>query len=362
MLSEEKTHPDILSMDLSELENYLSAEFELPRFRAKQIYKWLSCGKGFDDMTNLPLELRKKLKKECFCSLVEPEQKLVSEIDGTIKYLYRLYDGNHVESVVMHYEHGTTICISSEVGCNMGCRFCASAIGGMTRRLLPGEMLGQVVRSIADGNKINGIVMMGIGEPLDNYDNVIKFLKLVSSEDGVNIGARHISLSTCGIVDKIYKLSEEMLGITLSISLHASNDDARSSIMPINNKWKIGELMKACKHYFLTTGRRISFEYTLIYGKNDSEKDANALADLFYRTFTENGKLLPMHINLIPVNKVREREYTHGSRESIRRFESTLSNRGINATVRRTLGPDINASCGQLRKKRENIIETTELH
>ena len=353
-MNESLNKPDMLSMSKDELRKYLTDNFGLPKFRADQIYSWFNKGASFDEMTNISKELRERLKNEAFCSMVEIEQKYVSKVDGTVKYLFRLHDGNLIESVVMHYSHGNTICISSEVGCNMGCRFCASTIGGMTRRLLPGEMLGQVVRANADGADISNIVMMGIGEPLDNYDNVLKFLELVTSPDGVNIGARHISLSTCGLADKIKALSKEKYGITLSISLHAYDDETRSSIMPINNRFKIEELFDACREYFLTTGRRISFEYTLIAGKNDSVEGANKLADLFYMHFTSEGKLLPVHVNLIPVNEVKEREYKTSSKEAVKKFEETLNKRKINATVRRKLGPDINASCGQLRRSYES--------
>jgi len=345
--------PDIISMSKSELTAYLTENYGLPRFRADQIFKWLCKGAGFDNMTNLSKELRKKLSEELFCSLPKIEKKLVSKIDGTVKYLFKLYDGNYIESVVMHYSHGNTICISSEVGCNMGCRFCASTIGGMTRKLLPGEMLGQVAVANFDGADISNIVMMGIGEPLDNYDNVIQFLKLVTSDEGLNIGARHISLSTCGLADKILELAKEEFGITLSISLHACDDETRSAIMPINNKWNIGALLSACREYFITTGRRISFEYTLIAGKNDSPLQANKLADLFYKYFSENGRLLPIHVNLIPVNEVAERDFETSSVEAVKKFAEALEKRRINATVRRKLGPDINASCGQLRRSAE---------
>ncbi len=356
---------DIMSMSREELRAYLSENFDLPKFRADQIFAWLCKGAGFDSMTNLSKELREKLARELFCSLPKIEAKFVSKIDGTVKYLFKLYDESIIESVVMHYSHGNTICISSEVGCNMGCKFCASTIGGMTRKLLPGEMLGQVAAANFDGADISNIVMMGIGEPLDNYDNVIKFLKLVTADEGLNIGARHISLSTCGLADKIRALAKEEFGITLSISLHACDDETRSSIMPVNNKWNIKELMETCRDYFLTTGRRISFEYTLIAGKNDSLSQANKLADLFYKYFTENGRLLPIHVNLIPVNEVKERDFESSSKEAVKKFCDTLNKRKINATVRRKLGPDINASCGQLRRsyesaKKELIQEKTE--
>ena len=345
--------PDIMSMTKDELRTYLTQELDLPKFRADQIFDWLNKGVGFEGMTNLPKALRERLSNELFCSLPEIEEKFVSKIDGTVKYLFKLYDGNIIESVVMHYSHGNSICISSEVGCNMGCRFCASTIDGMKRRLLPGEMLGQVAKANFDGADISNIVMMGIGEPLDNYENVIKFLHLVTSEEGLNIGARHISLSTCGLADKIYELAREGFGITLSISLHACDDSTRSDIMPINKKYNIEKLLSACRDYFITTGRRISFEYTLIAGKNDSAEQAHKLADLFYKYFTVDSKLLPIHVNLIPVNEVKERDFKTSSRDAVNKFAEILNKRKINATVRRKLGPDINASCGQLRRSYE---------
>ncbi len=344
---------DVLSMSKDELCVYLTDNFKLARFRADQIYSWLNKGVNFDDMTNLSKQLREELSAKAFCSMPKIEKKLISKLDGTVKYLFKLYDGNFIESVVMHYAHGNTICISSEVGCNMGCKFCASTIGGMTRRLLPGEMLGQVVCANADGASISNIVMMGIGEPLDNYDNVLKFLSLVTDDSGVNIGVRHISLSTCGLADKIRALAKEKYGITLSISLHAADDETRSSIMPINNKHNIEELLGACRDYFITTGRRISFEYTLIAGKNDSKAQANMLADLFYKYFTVENRLLPVHVNLIPVNEVKENDLETSSKEAVKKFADTLLKRKINATVRRKLGADINASCGQLRRSYE---------
>ncbi len=345
--------PDIMSMTKDELCSYLCKDFDLPKYRAVQIFEWLCRGADFEHMTNIPKLLRERLSQELFCSLPQIEAKYVSKLDGTVKYLFRLYDNSIIESVVMKYSHGNSICISTEVGCNMGCRFCASTIGGMTRKLLPGEMLGQIARANFDGADISNIVMMGIGEPLDNYDNVIKFLTLVTSSEGINIGARHISLSTCGLADKILKLARENFGITLSISLHACDDETRSSIMPVNNKWNIEKLLCACRDYFLTTGRRISFEYTLISGKNDSVSQAMKLADLFYKYFVADGHLLPIHVNLIPVNEVAERDFVTSSKESVEKFAQALAKRKINATVRRRLGPDINASCGQLRRSYE---------
>ncbi len=339
---------DIGSMTLKELEEYIVSIGE-SRFRAKQIYTWLCRGVDFCDMSNLSKPLREKLSQNCYSGIPHIEQKLVSKIDGTVKYLFGFPDGECVESVVMFYKHGTTICISSQVGCRMGCKFCASTIGGKVRDLTAGEMLGQVAAAQKDiGERIDGIVMMGIGEPLDNYNNAIKFLKLVTSEDGLNIGARHISLSTSGLVDKIAELEKENLQITLSISLHASNDERRSTLMPVNKKWGVDELLSAVKHYFEATGRRVSIEYTLIAGQNDSERDAKELGVLLRKYFTKQDAL---HINLIPVNPVKESGFSQGDRHSIEKFQKTLGDMGLTATVRRTLGPDINASCGQLRRK-----------
>ena len=288
--------------------------------------------------------LMEKLEKETYVSTLKIREKYVSKIDGTVKYLFELPDGNCIESVVMRYHHGLTICISSQVGCRMGCRFCASTIGGLYRSLTPGEILNQVIFAQKDvGERISNIVMMGIGEPLDNFDNVIKFLHNVNHEKGLNIGYRHISLSTCGVVPGIYALAKEKLPITLTISLHAPNNEIRDSIMPVNHKYDIEELLTACREYVKTTNRRISFEYSLIHGVNDSMANAEELANLV--------RDLHGHINLIPVNKVEERNFEKGSNDDIRAFQEKLTHLGINATVRRELGSDISASCGQLRKK-----------
>ena len=344
---------DIGSMTLLELEEYIVSIGE-SRFRAKQIYGWLTKGHDFHEMSNLSKPLREKLSAECYSGIPKVEQKFVSRVDGTVKYLFRFPDGECVESVVMFYKHGTTICISSQVGCRMGCKFCASTIGGKVRDLLPSEMLGQVAAAQRDvGERIDGIVMMGIGEPLDNYENAVKFLKLVTSQDGLNIGARHISLSTSGLVDKIRELEKEDFQITLSISLHASNDERRSALMPVNKKWGVDELLGAVKHYFDATGRRVSIEYTLIAGQNDSERDAKELCTLLRRYFKRQDAL---HINLIPVNPVRESGFSQGDRRSIEEFQKILTDEGLAATIRRTLGPDINASCGQLRRKAASAV------
>lgn len=350
------TKVDLYSLLPAELEEYFLSIGE-PKFRAKQVFARLHRGERVGDITNLSKALRERLAAETLDTMPEVEEKLVSKIDGTVKYLFRLHDGACIESVFMRYKHGNTLCISSQVGCRMGCRFCASTIGGRVRDLYPSELLGQVIVAERDsGERISNIVMMGIGEPLDNYDNVIKFLKLVNHPDGLNIGYRHISLSTCGVVDGINRLAEEDLPITLSISLHAANDSRRSEIMPINNKWGINALLSACLSYYKRTGRRISFEYTLIAGKNDSEADATELADLLVGAFRSSGA--PIHVNLIRVNEVKETGFKKGSLESVNAFAKALERRGITATVRRKLGSDVNAACGQLR--RSNLIKKEE--
>ena len=349
------TKVDLLSMLPEEMADYFVSIGE-PKFRAKQTFQRLHRGERIGDITNLSKALRERLIAETIDTLPYVEEKLVSKIDGTVKYLFRLYDGSCIESVFMKYKHGNTLCISSQVGCRMGCKFCASTIGGKARDLYPSELVGQVIAAELDsGERISNIVMMGIGEPLDNYDNVIKFLRLVNHPDGLNIGYRHISLSTCGVVSGIEKLAGENFPITLSISLHASNDEARSAIMPINNKWNIDALLKACLSYYKTTGRRISFEYTLISGKNDSVADAIELAELLKNAFRGSGA--PIHVNLIRVNEVKETGFKKGSAESVNAFADTLEKRGITATVRRKLGSDVNAACGQLRRSNLNKKE-----
>ena len=341
---------DIYSLLPEELERYFLSLGE-PKYRAKQTFTRLHKGGGIDSLSSLPKALRERLKEKIIDTLPTVEEKLVSKIDGTVKYLFRIFDGSVIESVLMKYQHGNTICISSQVGCYMGCKFCASTIGGKVRDLYPSELLGQIIMAEADsGERISNIVMMGIGEPLDNFDNVIKFLRLVNHPDGLNIGYRHISLSTCGIVPGIYKLSEVDIPITLSISLHASTDEKRSAIMPINNKWKIEELLRACVDYYKVTGRRISFEYTLISGQNDSISDADGLAAILNGAFRNTGA--PIHVNLIRVNEVKETGFKRGDTDSVNSFRDRLEKRGITATVRRRLGSDVNAACGQLRRSR----------
>ena len=342
---------DLYSMTLSELSDFLKSIGE-PAFRAKQIAAWLTLGTPISEMSNLSKSLREKLTDMTVDTLPRVKERLVSKIDGTVKYLFSLYDGSSIESVFMRYKHGNTICISSQVGCLMGCKFCASTLGGKIRNLLPSEMLGQIIAAQKDtGERISNVVMMGIGEPLDNYDNVLRFLELVNREDGLNIGYRHISLSTCGIVPKIKELATVELPITLSISLHASTDEKRSEIMPVNKKWNISELLSACVYYYKHTGRRISFEYTLISGKNDSTEDAKSLAKLLISAFKGSGA--PLHVNLIRVNPVTETGFSEGSAESANLFAKTLTDMGVVATVRRRLGADVNAACGQLRRNRE---------
>ena len=339
----------------TELEEYFISLGE-PKFRAKQVFPRLAEGTPLSEMTNLPKKLRETLAEITLDTLPRVEAKLTSKIDGTVKYLFRLHDGECVESVFMRYKHGNTLCISSQVGCRMGCRFCASTIGGKVRDLLPSELLGQVIAASRDtGERVSNIVMMGIGEPLDNFDNVVKFLKLVNLPGGLNIGYRHISLSTCGVVSGIDKLAEVDIPITLSISLHSATDEKRSAIMPINNKWKIKDLLEACVRYYQRTGRRISFEYTLISGKNDTPADAEELASLLNSYFKPISA--PIHVNLIRVNEVKETGFKQGSTEQANAFAALLEKRGITATVRRRLGSDVNAACGQLRRATVNSCD-----
>ena len=346
----ERNKAELLSLDKGELEELVLSIGE-PKYRAKQLFSQLFSGVSPDEMTNIGKATRAKLSEVSYFFLPQVKRKLVSGIDGTVKYLFELRDGNCIESVVMDYRHGLTICISSQVGCRMGCKFCASTIGGKVRDLTPGELIGQVIAASRDlGRRISNIVMMGIGEPLDNYKNVIKFLRLVNDPDGVGIGYRHISLSSCGLADKIDSLAKEDMPITLSISLHASSDDKRSQIMPVNKKYGIDELLSACRRYYSVTGRRISFEYTLIEGQNDSSEDAKRLADILNAKLRSKKETMPIHVNLIPVNEVEESGCRPPSREVVAAFSAILEKNGIRATVRRTLGPDINASCGQLRR------------
>lgn len=333
---------------VSELEEIVQGLGE-KKFRGTQIFKWLNEGAdSYDEMSNVPKALKEKLEKEYFVSGLKIKQKFVSKIDGTRRYLFELYDGNYVESVLMKYHHGYTICVSSQVGCAMGCRFCASTRNGKVRNLSSGEILGQVIAASKDlGERISNIVLMGMGEPLDNFQNVIKFMENVNNPMGLNIGYRHITVSTCGLADRISELGDMKLQITLSISLHSGNDERRSQIMPINKKYNIAILLKACREYIQKTNRRITFEYTLIKGVNDSEKDAN---ELLHRL---SGMLC--HVNLIPVNEVSETGFSASKKESVERFKRVLEKGGISTTVRREMGADISAACGQLRAKYTEI-------
>ena len=345
---------DLLSLYPDELTALVLSLGE-PKYRANQIFTQIHKGISPENITNISKETKRKLNEVSYFALPSVRLKLVSAIDKTVKYLFELSDGNTVESVVMKYKHGNTICVSSQVGCRMGCAFCASTIGGRVRDLTASEILGQILAAQNDiGERISNIVMMGIGEPLDNYDNVIRFLKLVGDENGLNIGYRHISLSTCGLVDKIDRLAKESFPITLSISLHASNDETRNSIMPVNKKWNIDALLDACLRYYTTTKRRISFEYTLISGKNDSREAAIELAELLNKKLRPKSlkEPFPIHVNLIPVNPVNETEFSASDKAAVEKFAATLEQKGIRATVRRRLGADINASCGQLRRER----------
>ena len=337
---------DIKSMTLEEMTKALKDQ-GLPAFRGKQVYTWLHKGaRSFEEMTNLSKDMRAKLDAQYFITVPQVVRKQESKKDGTIKYLWRLGDGNCVETVLMRYHYGNTVCISSEVGCAMGCAFCASTLGGLVRRLTPAEMLDQVLfTQIDSGQSVSHIVLMGIGEPLDNFDTVTRFLELINSPDGMNISMRHISLSTCGLVPKIRQLAEKNLQLTLSVSLHAPTDEIRSRIMPVNKAYPVEELLSACRDYYARTNRRISFEYAMINGVNDTLE----CADILLRQL----KGLPAHVNLIPLNHVEESPLKPSTRAAVAAFQKRLEDGGVPATVRRSLGGDIDASCGQLRRKYE---------
>lgn len=337
---------DILSLTFNELCDYIIGMGE-KKFRAQQIFEWLHKKRvsDFDDMLNLSLTFRERLKETFAIKSINIVRKLESSVDSTVKYLFELPDGNHIETVLMSYNHGDSLCVSTQVGCKMGCKFCASTIAGYKRNLSPSEILLQLYTAEKEsGRHVSSIVLMGIGEPLDNYDNVMSFLEILSCPQGTNLSLRHVSLSTCGLVDRINELAKLKLGITLSISLHASNNLKRSEIMPINDRYDINALISACRNYFNTTGRRISFEYALISGHNDDKATAKELSQLLAG--------MPSHVNIIPVNKIKERDYK-SDRKSAERFKNYLEEFGVNATVRRTLGADINAACGQLRREYE---------
>ena len=333
---------DIKSMDLAELTAYVQSLGQ-PAFRAGQVFQWLHRGvRSFEEMSNLPKALREQLAAECRLVPPEVERKQVSALDGTVKYLWRLSDGNCIETVLMRYKHGNTVCISSQVGCRMGCAFCASTLAGRVRDLTAGEMVDQVLFTHLDsGAPISNIVLMGIGEPLDNWESVMRFLTLVNHPKGLNIGMRHISLSTCGLVEKIDKLADLRLQLTLSVSLHAPDDETRSRIMPVNKAVGVERLFKSCRQYFEKTGRRISYEYAMIDGVNDSDWQADLLA--------KHLRGMPGHVNLIPLNEVKESPLKPSRR--VEAFQKRLEQHGITVTVRRKLGGDIDASCGQLRRK-----------
>lgn len=335
---------EIKSLSLMQLKNTM-IEMGEKAFRAKQIYEWLhqKQAESFDEMSNLSAALREKLKECCVLTTLKMLEVQTSKIDGTQKYLFALPDGNVVESVLMKYKHGNSVCISSQVGCKMGCRFCASTIGGWTRNLLPSEMLEQIYRiQKLSGERVSNVVVMGTGEPLDNYDNLLQFIRLLTDENGLHISQRNVTVSTCGIVPKMYELAEENLQITLAISLHASNQAKRAELMPIANKYSINEVLEACRNYFEKTGRRLTFEYSLVGGKNDTKEDAEELAHLI--------KGLNCHVNLIPVNPIKERDYVQSDKKVIENFKNKLEKYQINVTIRREMGRDINGACGQLRK------------
>ena len=340
----EDTRTDIKSMSAEELEEFI-VNLGDKKFRGAQIFQWLhqKLVTSFDEMTNLSKALREKLEKECRITALRAEAVQVSKLDQTTKYLFELYDKNLIESVLMKYHHGNSVCISSQVGCRMGCRFCASTLDGCVRNLTPSEMLDQIYTiQKMSGERVDNVVVMGSGEPLDNYENLLKFISLLNSEKGLNISARNITVSTCGLVPEIFKLADRKLQITLAVSLHAPNDELRKTMMPIANKYSVDEIMDACRYYILQTGRRISFEYSLVRDVNDSEDCARQLISLV--------KGMNCHINLIPVNPIKERDYRQSEQKAIHAFKNKLEKNGINVTIRREMGRDIDGACGQLRK------------
>ena len=339
----EKT--DIKSLNFKELQEYMLSIGE-KKFRAKQVYEWLHRKQvqSFGEMTNLSKDLQKKLEEQAGLTVLKPVEVQVSKLDGTRKYLFRLEDGNVIESVLMKYKHGNSVCISSQVGCRMGCRFCASTLDGLVRGLTPGEMLEQIYRIGQDvGERISNVVVMGTGEPLDNYENLIKFIEMLTDENGLHISQRNLTVSTCGIVPKMRELADRKLQITLALSLHASNQEKRKELMPVANKYEISEVLDACRYYFEQTGRRITFEYSLVGGVNDTEEDAKELSGLI--------RGMNCHVNLIPVNPVKERDYVQSNQQVILNFKNKLEKNGINVTIRREMGRDIDGACGQLRKR-----------
>lgn len=335
---------DLKSMTLPELTEYLKDLGEKP-FRAKQLYQWMhvKLAASLDEMTNLSKKMRGILKEKAFYASLNPVDVRISQIDGTRKYLFELEDGNVIESVLMRYKHGNSVCISSQVGCRMGCRFCASTLDGLERNLRPSEMLEQIYRIQRDtGERVSNVVVMGSGEPMDNYDNLIRFIHLLTDENGLHISQRNVTVSTCGIVPRIRQFAEENLQVTLALSLHAPNDEVRKTLMPVANSFALKDVLDACHYYFEKTGRRLTFEYSLVKGVNDNLDEARALADLLKG---QHG-----HVNLIPVNPIKERDFKQSDRKAVEEFKQYLEKRGINVTVRREMGRDIDGACGQLRK------------
>lgn len=345
---------DIKSMTLKELTEELAGMGE-KAFRAKQMYQWMhqKLARGFEEMSNLSKGFREACQEKYQYTALEAVEVQESKLDGTKKFLFALEDGNVVESVWMKYKHGNSVCISSQVGCRMGCRFCASTLDGLERNLLPSEMLDQIyVIQRLTGERVSNVVVMGTGEPMDNYDNLLRFLHILTDENGLNISQRNVTVSTCGIVPKMKQLADEKLQITLALSLHATTDEKRRRLMPIANKYSIDDLMEACAYYFEQTGRRITFEYSLVGGVNDTDEDAAELSDL--------AKPLCCHINLIPVNPIKERDYVQSDASRVYAFKNKLENNRINVTIRREMGRDIDGACGQLRRKHKDKMQTLE--
>ena len=344
-----KNKMDIKSLNMEELTAFVVGLGE-KKFRGKQLYEWLHVRQAasFDEMTNLSKEFRERLKETCELVSLRQVDVQISAIDGTRKYLFALSDGNVIESVLMRYKHGNSVCISSQVGCRMGCRFCASTLDGLVRGLTPSEMLDQIYRISKDiGERVSNVVVMGTGEPMDNFDNLLKFIELLTDENGLHISQRNLTVSTCGIVPRMRELADYKLAITLALSLHASNQKKRLSLMPVANKYEIHEVVDACRYYFAQTGRRVTFEYSLVGGVNDTDEDAAELSQLI--------RGMNCHVNLIPVNPIKERDYVQSDTEAIQAFKAKLEKNGINVTVRREMGRDIDGACGQLRRKHMNI-------
>lgn len=344
-----KNKMDIKSLNMEELTAFVVGLGE-KKFRGKQLYEWLHVRQAasFDEMTNLSKEFRERLKETCELVCLRQVDVQISAIDGTRKYLFALSDGNVIESVLMRYKHGNSVCISSQVGCRMGCRFCASTLDGLVRGLTPSEMLDQIYRISKDiGERVSNVVVMGTGEPMDNFDNLLKFIELLTDENGLHISQRNLTVSTCGIVPRMRELADYKLAITLALSLHASNQKKRLSLMPVANKYEIHEVVDACRYYFAQTGRRVTFEYSLVGGVNDTDEDAAELSQLI--------RGMNCHVNLIPVNPIKERDYVQSDTEAIQAFKAKLEKNGINVTVRREMGRDIDGACGQLRRKHMNI-------